>query len=118
MLILPKRTEKVKPTITFYFDSNRVVLSTAATQKIGAKYKDKVAFNIDEKGVKIIFRHDGFLLSRKTGSETMLHVNSSEVCQKVKEYFSNNSEKTVSFLVGTRENDIVEVIINSKKVLK
>jgi len=118
MIILPKRVAQARPTITFYFESNRVVLSTAATQKINAKYADKVAFYIDEKSINLVFRHDGFFLSKKTGSETMLHINSAEVCQKVQELHANSLEKTVSFLVGTRENDVVEVITGSKKVLK
>lgn len=118
MLILPRRIAQARPTIIFYFESNRAVLSTAATQKINAKYADKIAFEIDEKNIKLVFRHDGFFLSKKTGSETMLHINSAEVCQIVQEIYGNIKEKTVSFLVGTRENDVVDVITNSKKVLK
>lgn len=118
MLILPKRVAMARPTATFYFNQNRIIFSTAATKKIDAKYKDRIAIEIDEKSIKFIFRHDGFMLTKKTGSETMLHINSSEVCQIVRKFYSNQTEKTISFLIGTRENDIVEVITSSKKVLK
>lgn len=118
MIILPKRATKSRPTVTFYFASNRIVLSTAATKKIDAHYGDKLAVFVDANEIKLIFRHDGFHLSRKTGSETMLHINSADVCEKVKEFYANDEEKTISFLIGTRENNLVEVITSSKKTLK
>lgn len=118
MLILPKRVAMARPTATFYLDAGRVVFSSAATKKIDAKFRDRIAVEIDEKSIKFIFRHDGFVLSKKTGNETMLHINSKEVCNMVREFYSNQNEKTVSFLIGTRENNIVEVITSSKKTLK
>ena len=120
MIIRPIRHNNIVkgPRINFNFLGGDISVNSLAVEKTGLIEGQKIIFDIDESQtyIKLKIDSNGFVLGRRSDRPNMLRMSSKRVCEIVKKYFANDSAISISFLVGTNEDNEIDLIINSRIV--
>ena len=113
MIISPKTPPINEPRITFYASGGTVSFNKEACQKLGFTDKTRIKFDVDYGKVNILVDNEGFVLTYKKGNICTLRMRSINLWKALTTYFNLGKALHVSFLVGTNENGVIELILGS-----